>query len=549
MVFLHDRTKKTRVVHVNMMRKYTPRITCFISTKLDKFNDVEEFENVTPASFPESMKRTATSDETKINPNLNAIQLIHIRKILKKYDAVFSDLPGSTDLLRHQIRTIDDTPINCVPYTVPQALIPIVQKEIEVALQLGLITPVTNEQNPTAYASPTLMVKKKGGSGYRLVIDHRALNRKTIPQRYRIPNASHLIDKVSNARYLSVIDLTRGYNQVRICEPDVHKTGFLCLGRHYVCQYLSFGLCGGPSSFQLLMDTVLSGMEEFALSFIDDICIYSSPFEEHMRHLELVLEALQKANLTAQPTKVQLAMNKINFLGHVVGSGQKAVDQEKINVLEGIRIPRTKRDVRGFLGFIGFYRTFIKSFSEVAAPLSDLLRKESPELVPWTEKTQRAFNQLKSALQTAPVLIAPNFSKKFFVLVDSSQFAVGAVLCHTDKEVMQPILFIGRKFTPCETRLSATEREVLGILSMLTKLKYYLLGRNFVLLTDVKSLVYLKNAASKSAKLTRWSLLLSEFEFEVAHVPGHLFKVPDYLSRYVEFTEANSTPTEASGRL
>src|SRR3981189_3137754 len=277
------------------------------------------------------------------------------------------------------------------------------------------------------------------------------------------------------------------------------------------------------------MDTVLSGMEEFALSFIDDICIYSSTFEEHMRHLELVLEALQKANLTAQPTKVQLAMNKINFL-------------------EGIRIPRTKRDVRGFLGFIGFYRTFIKSFSEVAAPLSDLLRKESPELVPWTEKTQRAFNQLKSALQTAPVLIAPNFSKKFFVLVDSSQFAVGAVLCHTDKEVMQPILFIGRKFTPCETRLSATEREVLGILSMLTKLKYYLLGRNFVLLTDVKSLVYLKNAASKSAKLTRWSLLLSEFEFEVAHVPGHLFKVPDYLSRYVEFTEANSTPTEASGR-
>ena len=206
--------------------------------------------------------------------------------MLTQFDSIFSDLPGSTNVLRHQIRTINDTPINCVPYTIPQALVSVAQAELDVALKLGLISPVINEQNPTAYASPTMLVKKKGGSKYRLVIDHRLLNQKTIEQKYRIPIASHLIDKVSSAKYLTLADLTRGFNQVRICASDIHKTGFLCLGRHFTCNYMSFGLSGGPSTFQLLIDIVLKGMESFSLSFIDDIIIFSNSFDDHLKHLQ-----------------------------------------------------------------------------------------------------------------------------------------------------------------------------------------------------------------------------------------------------------------------
>ena len=536
-VLLHDRVKKLRVVHTNMLRKYTPRIVCFISNQ-----EGEEFEADTPASFPESAQRTATSENVKINERLNHYQLKTIKTLVKQFDDIFSDLPGSTDVLRHQIRTINNEPINCVPYTVPQALIPIAKREIDVALQLGIIEPVVNEINPTAYASPTILVKKKGVNNYRLVIDHRRLNLVTIPQRYSIPNASHLIEKVSNAKFLSLTDLTKGYNQVRVCDEDVHKTGFTCLGKHYVCRYLSFGLSGGPATFQLLMDTVLAGMEAYTASFIDDICVFSNSFEEHITHLENVFMALRKAHLTAQPTKVQLAMTELKFLGHIVGGGKRAVDSDKINVLENIKTPRSKKEVRSFLGFVGFYRTFIKSFSEIAAPLTDLLKKTSNELVPWTEAANKAFHELKGALQKAPILVAPDFNKHMYVLVDSSMIAVGGVLCHKERDQLHPILFIGRKFNPTETRLSATERELLGILSVLNKLKYYLLGRKFTLLTDVRGLIFLKESVSKSAKLTRWSLMLNEYDFSIGHVPGKLFTVPDYLSRYVEFAEANSTP-------
>jgi hypothetical protein len=347
LILLHDRTKKTRVVHTNMLRKYTPRISCFVST-----NELEEFESKELASFPDSVRRTATSNDVTINPKLTLNQTLQLKNLLTKYDQIFSDLPGSTDVLRHQIRTINDTPVNKAPYTVPQALIPVAQRELDIALQLGIISPVVNETNPTAYASPTMLVKKKDGNKFRMVIDYRELNSLTIPQRYRIPNASHLINKVAKAKFLSLTDLTRGYNQLRICAEDIHKTGFLCLGKHFVCNYLSFGLCGGPSTFQLLMDTVLMGMEEFALSFIDDIIIFSESFEDHLIHLETVFEALRRANLTAQPSKVSLAMSELKFLGHLVGNGKKCVDLEKLNVLDKIKVPTTKREVRSFLGFI-----------------------------------------------------------------------------------------------------------------------------------------------------------------------------------------------------
>ena len=209
-----------------------------------------------------------------------------------------------------------------------------------------------------------------------------------------------------------------------------------------------------------------------------------------------MFSALREAHLTAQPTKVVLGMSELKFLGHIVGSGNKAVDTDKINILNQIKIPRNKKEVRSFLGFISFYKSFIKSFSELAAPLSDLLRKDSSELVPWTETANRAFQTLKRALQQAPILVAPDFNKRMFVMVDSSQIAVGGVLCHKESEQMRPILFIGRKFSQAETKLSATERELLGILTVLNKLRYYLIGRNFTLLTDARGLIYLKDTVS-----------------------------------------------------
>ena len=530
LILLHDRVKKQRVVHFNMLRKYQPRISCFIINR-------EDFEIEVPASFPESNVRTMSSKDIKINDELSEKHKMDLRILITKFDSVFSDLPGSTDVIRHQIRTIDDEPVKVAQYPVPQALRALVQKELDTALSLGLIKKVINEINPTNYASPVILVKKPTAGEYRLVCDYRLLNKKTILQHYPISNPMHMLDKVSSSKWLTIYDLTRSYNQIRIVEEDIHKTGFLCLGGHYVCEYMAFGLCGSASSFQLMIDLVLQGMESYAISYIDDVCVFSDTWEEHLIHNENVLKALQKANLTVKPTKVQLGRTSVRFLGHFVGGGRKTIDQEKVKLLNDIKVPRTKKDVRAFLGFIGFYRSFVDNFSELAVPLTSLLRKESAELIPWTAETKNSFNKLREALQKAPVLISPNFAERFFVLVDSSMFATGGVLCQKSKGVLHPIMFVGKKFSLSETKLAALEREALGMMIVLIKLRYYLIGRQFTLIVDAKPLVYLKSSSSTNSKLLRWSMRMMEYEYSIEHIAGSQHVVADYLSRYVSFTK------------
>ena len=538
-MLLHDKTKKIRVVHVNMLRRFVERINCFVTSEMDS----EEFSNSIPAAFPEGITRTLTSKNVNINPDLSHSQSEKLKQLLKKFDPIFSDLPGDTDVLRHQIRTVNDLPIICAPYPISQALVPIAQKEINTALKLGLISPVINEVNPTPYASPVILVKKREKGLYRLCIDHRKLNSVTISQAYRIADASQLVDKVSSAMYLSLVDLTRGYNQLRICEEDIHKTGFLCLGKHYVCNFLSFGLSGAPSSFQLCLDIVLSGLESFAVAFLDDICIFSQSFEDHLKHLESVFKALEKARLTANPTKVNLGMKELRFLGYMVGGGKKKVDMEKVELLDKIKIPTSKKEVRSFLGFTGFFKSFVPHYSKIAAPLTDLLKKTSSELIPWSQETQKSFDLLKESLKKAPVLKSPDFEAPFYVLVDSSLVAVGGLLAQKQDGQLKPILYIGRKFNETERRLAATERECLGIISVFNKLKYYLLGRHFYLLTDAKSLTFLKTSSSSNSKLMRWGLLLAEFDFSCAHLPGAQLIIPDYLSHNVDYTTDGNSPT------
>jgi RNase H-like domain found in reverse transcriptase/Reverse transcriptase (RNA-dependent DNA polymerase)/Integrase zinc binding domain/Integrase core domain/SCAN domain len=533
-VYLYDRVKKKRVVHINMMRKYEPRISCFVIKE-------EDFDVAGPASFPSSVERTMTYKDVKIPSELNEEQKGQASRVMLKYEKIFSDLPGATKLVRHQIRTIDDKPVFVKPYPIPQALISEVEKEIKIGLDLGLIEPVVNNINPTAYAAPTVVVKKKEEGKIRCVIDWRLLNAKTIQQRYQIPNANHLIDKVSSAKYLTLCDLCRGYNQVQINPEDVHKTGFLCLGRHYVCKYMSFGLQGSSSTFQMLMDKVLESMEDYAVCYIDDVCIFSSSWEEHLEHLDRVFAALEEHGLTVKPSKVQLGQKQIKFLGHKVGNGARRIDDSKIHTLNDMRVPRTKKEVRSLLGFVNFYKSYIPKFSDLCIPLTSLLKKDSSEIVAWTKDTERAFKDLKSAMSCAPVLISPDFDKLFYLEVDSSMYATGACLSQMVNNVCRPILFISKKFAESETKLSALERECLGLLIIVTKLKYYLLGRRFILLMDAQPLIYLKTKSSTSAKLLRWSLRLAEYEFDISHVAGKRMITSDYLSRYIDYQNENVT--------
>jgi RNase H-like domain found in reverse transcriptase/Reverse transcriptase (RNA-dependent DNA polymerase) len=284
------------------------------------------------------------------------------------------------------------------------------------------------------------------------------------------------------------------------------------------------------------MDNILEKHQSYALCFIDDVCVFSNSWEDHLVHLTQVFQSIKDAGLTVKPSKAQLGFSHVKYLGHEVGSGRKSVDKFKLLLLKDFVVPTTKKELRGFLGFIGFYRSFIDNFASVASPLTDMLKKDSPNLIPWSPIADSAFQKLRDSLIEAPILRSPDFSKTFYVLVDSSENAVGGVLAQKDdREMLHPILFLSKKFNETERRYSSLERESLGVVIVVTKLRYFLLGTFFVLLVDAKPILALKNSVYDNSKLLRWSLKLSEYNYSVNYIKGREHFIPDYLSRYMHY--------------
>ena len=437
-----------------------------------------------------------------------------------------------TDLLTFSIRTIDETPVRAPSYPIPQAFQEQALREIKQALDLGIIAQVIGTQYQTSYMAPTILVKKKEPNTFRLVTDYRLLNARTLPQNNSLPNLLHLIDKVSAANYLSCIDLTKGYNQVP-CDPDtILKTGFTCLGGHYVALRMPFGAATASSVAQSLIEIVCRGAADFTAGFIDDVCVFSQTFEDHLSHLQYVWQAIARAKLTIRPKKVQLAQPFVEFLGHVVGSGQKKPLASKLSLVSQIARPCTKKQVRSFLGVVGFYRYFVPNFSSISQPLTDLLKKDAPTLLRWNPAAEKAFLGLKGVLATSPVLFSPNFEAPFFVLTDASDVAVAGFLAQTDSdEILHPIVYISHKLSGAETRYSSLEKEFLAIFVTLRKLKFYLMGRHFTVITDCQPLLATSHTLLRSPRIQRWTLLLAEFTFTMKHSSGRYHILADYLSR------------------
>jgi hypothetical protein len=240
-------------------------------------------------------------------------------------------------------------------------------------------------------------------------------------------------------------------------------------------------------------------------------------------------------------------MQKIKFLGFLVGSGQKTIDIEKTGAISSLKVPRTKKEIRSFLGFTSFYRTFIPNFSELVAPITDLLKNSLPDLAELTQEHIDVFNRVKQILFARPVLRAPDFQKTFVVLTDSSYYAAAGVLAQRDdNNKLEPVAFVSKKFSDTEQRYSVGEKETLAIVFTLQKFKFYLLSKVFTLYTDHKGLCVLNNGDFKNDRIARWSLILQNFNFEIVYLKGSENIVADYLSRYLEYTSIDEGTDKGS---
>ncbi len=250
-----------------------------------------------------------------------------------------------------------------------------------------------------------------------------------------------------------------------------------------------------------------------------------------MAHLRAVLRALRRAGLTANPKKCAVGRVEVRYLGFHLGHGQVRPQINKTAAIATCPRPKTKKEVRQFLGLAGYYRRFIPNYSDLISPLTDLTKKEFPDPVQWTELCQQAFTQVKAALCGGPLLHSPNFSLPFLLQTDASDRGLGAVLSQEMEGEERPVLYISRKLSKREAMYSTIEKECLAIRWAVLTLRYYLLGREFTLCSDHAPLQWLHRMKDTNARITRWYLALQPFKFKVIHRPGAQMAVADFLSR------------------
>ena len=366
-------------------------------------------------------------------------------------------------------------------------------------------------------SAPIFFVKKKDGS-LRMCMDYRGLNKVTIKNQYPLPLISRLLNQLGQAKIYTKIDLRRAYNLVRVREGDEWKTAFRTRYGHFEYLVMPFGLTNAPAIFQHLMNDIFQEfLDNFIICYLDDILIYSIDINQHEEHVRLVLDKLCNAGLYAKLEKCNFHQSQVEFLGYIVSCDGMSMDQKKVQVVLEWETPKTIHDVQCFLGFANFYRIFIKSYSKIAAPLTRLTCKDKLD---WNSDVEKAFQLLKTAFTTAPVLVHPDFSKPFFMETDASDFALGVVLLQLgDGEKLHPLAFHSQKFSAVEINYEIHDKELLAIVDSFQEWRHLLEGatHQVTVYIDHKNLEYFMSTRILNRRQTRWNMPLSRFDFEIVH--------------------------------
>ena len=443
----------------------------------------------------------------------------------------------------HAIDTGSEKPVNKNAYPLSVQQLREQAKQVQELLECELI-----RESSSPWGAPVLFVAKKTPGEWRMCIDYRMLNAKTLRNMYPLPRIQECLDKLGNATSLSSIDLTSGFWQIRVAEGDVPKTAFNTRYGKYEFLVMPFGLTNAPATFQTLMNSILRPyIDKFVLVYMDDILVYSNSEEEHRHHLRLVFEALRKAKLYANPLKCSFNKPTAEFCGHEVGQGVIKVLHSKVKAIREWPQPRTVHDVRQFYGLVNYYRRFIRNFSIIGAPLSDLFKTEGDPKdkrknrpVVWNMAHQMAFDRLKEAITSAPVLIQPDETKPYTIETDSSDFGNGmALLQMGDDGKLHPVAFDGRKLHGAELRYPTHEKELLAIKDAITRWRVYIdNGLPVTVITDHDSLKYMNTMTNPSKRLARWVEEFQSYNLHIRYRPGKLATVPDALSRRPDYLNA-----------
>ena len=387
-------------------------------------------------------------------------------------------------------------------------------------------------------ACPVFYIPKKDGKR-RLVIDYQPLNKYTIPNAYPLPLIQEIMDALSNSRIFTKMDLRWGYYNIQIKKGDEWKAAFSTRLGLYEPLVMQFGLCNAPATFQRMMNEVFSDLiaQRKVFIYLDDILIHTPAKEGHEELIREVLCRLQGNDLYVKPEKCDFMVEKVEFLGVIVGDGKVEISPSKLSAINDWPVPSKLKEVQSFLGTANFCRRFIQGFSTLVRPLHDLCKKDQPWS--WGDAQQKAFDTIKKAFTTAPVLKIADPQLQLRVDTDASEYAIGAVLYSKWQDVWHPSAFFSRSLSQTEQNYHTYDRECLAIYEALKEWRHYLLGAKdpFEIRTDHQNLVWGNQLQFLSKRHARWKSYFSEFRFTITHLPGTQNTLADGLSRRPDLEE------------
>ncbi|WVZ69477.1 hypothetical protein U9M48_018253 [Paspalum notatum var. saurae] len=388
-------------------------------------------------------------------------------------------------------------------------------------LEDGIIRP-----SCSPFSSSVVMTKKKDGS-WRFCMDYRFLNALAVKSKFPFPVIDEFLDELAQASWFTKLDLRSGFHQILLKAGEEYKTAFSTHFGQYEFLVLPFGVTGGPGTFQKAMNITLAPiLRKCALVFLDDILIYSTSLEDHLIHIETVLWLLSKDNWKVKLSKCTFAQQSIAYLGHVITAGHVSTDPSKIEAVAQWPSPKNAKELRSFLGLSGYYRKFVKHYGLLSKPLLNLLKKNVPFI--WTTETDNAFNTLKQALISAPVLALPNFDLPFCIEADACDLGIGAVLTQQG----HPLAFVSKALRPRTRGLSTYEKEYMAIILAVEQWRFYLQHTEFIIYTNQRSLAHVDTQRLHTIWQQKVFTKLLGFQYRILYKKGVDNGAADALSRH-----------------
>ena len=427
-----DRRKDRQLCHINMLKEYLRGskmlnrkwLQMLLKTYLGDVNVQDDVVEEHDVGYSIKLQNsTVLSDLESKTCHLPDEQNKELTDLIREYSHLFPDVPSKTDVFYHDVDVGDSKPIKQHPYRANPIKRENLNEEVKFMLKNEII-----EASHSEWSSPCLLVPKPDKT-FRFCTDYRKVNEVTKTDSFPIPRMEDCIDQVGSSKYVTKLDLLKGYWQVPLTERAVEISAFVTPDGLYEYKVMPFGMKNSGATFQRLMYEVIFELEGCDV-YIDDLIIYSATWEQHIMRISALFDRLTKAKLTVNLVKSEFAKAIVKYLGHEVGQGQVKPIQAKIEAIVSLPQPSNKRELMRFIGMSGYYRRFCKNFSEIISPMTSLLSKDVE--FHWSEDCQKAFGKVKAILSQSPVLQAPQFKKAFKLSVDASDVGAGAVLQQED---------------------------------------------------------------------------------------------------------------------